>query len=434
MATWKKVIVSGSDAALSSLSLTTALPVSSGGTGKATHASGHVLLGNGTSAFSSVARGNITGNTKIVVTGGSSAVLGTVSLDIKGDIASGSNLNKISGLSSADGNFIVGSPSGWVVESGNTARTSLGLGTGDTVTFATVNATNFNGGTLAATKITGSFSGSFIGDGSKLTGLAPSAVASYTNPADNRILTSVNSSTINGEANLTFDGSTLAVTGSISTTGNIAAAGGLQISSMTTLKGEVITSGVTTGTSDTVYIQVATNKMAKRNIDSRVWGTSLIDGSGASNRVAYFSDTDTVTSNAAFTYNGTNLTVGSSTFGTDVVIAGNLTVQGSSISQNVANVNIEDQFILLNSGSATGDGGIIVQTEAGFTGAAFGWDDSAARWAVQVNTKLGASATAMTPDAFVAMVVDVDGGITENESHKQNGNIKVSGGEIYIYA
>ena len=43
----------------------------------------------------------------------------------------------------------------------------------------------------------------------------------------------------------------------------------------------------------------------------------------------------------------------------DVVIAGNLTVQGTRTELNVANLNVEDQFILLNSGSASGDSGII---------------------------------------------------------------------------
>lgn len=43
-----------------------------------------------------------------------------------------SDLTAIAGLSSADGNFIVGSALGWVVESGATARTSLGLGTAAT--------------------------------------------------------------------------------------------------------------------------------------------------------------------------------------------------------------------------------------------------------------------------------------------------------------
>jgi hypothetical protein len=42
------------------------------------------------------------------------------------------DLTTLAGLSSADGNFIVGSATGWVVESGATARTSLGLGTAAT--------------------------------------------------------------------------------------------------------------------------------------------------------------------------------------------------------------------------------------------------------------------------------------------------------------
>lgn len=42
------------------------------------------------------------------------------------------DLTTLGGLSSADSNFIVGSATGWVVESGATARTSLGLGTAAT--------------------------------------------------------------------------------------------------------------------------------------------------------------------------------------------------------------------------------------------------------------------------------------------------------------
>jgi len=45
-------------------------------------------------------------------------------------------LDAIAGLAKTDGNVIVGDGSTWVVESGATARTSLGLGTTDNVTFA----------------------------------------------------------------------------------------------------------------------------------------------------------------------------------------------------------------------------------------------------------------------------------------------------------
>jgi len=47
-------------------------------------------------------------------------------------------LGDIQGLDPDDGNFIVGDGSNWVAESGNTARTSLGLGTGNSPNFDNV--------------------------------------------------------------------------------------------------------------------------------------------------------------------------------------------------------------------------------------------------------------------------------------------------------
>ncbi|RKY08115.1 MAG: hypothetical protein DRP65_09540, partial [Planctomycetota bacterium] len=44
-------------------------------------------------------------------------------------------ISDIGGLTPTDGNFIVGNDATWVTESGNTARSSLGLGTGDSPTF-----------------------------------------------------------------------------------------------------------------------------------------------------------------------------------------------------------------------------------------------------------------------------------------------------------
>lgn len=59
-----------------------------------------------------------------------------------GDITASRTLNvdadlvTIAGLAKTDGNFIVGDGTNWVAENGNTARTSLGLGTGDTPEFS----------------------------------------------------------------------------------------------------------------------------------------------------------------------------------------------------------------------------------------------------------------------------------------------------------
>ena len=55
----------------------------------------------------------------------------------------------------------------------------------------------------------------FVGDGSQLTGLTSAAISTYNTSGDNRIITSVNSSTVQGESNLTFDGTSLNVNGEL---------------------------------------------------------------------------------------------------------------------------------------------------------------------------------------------------------------------------
>ena len=76
--------------------------------------------------------------------------------------------------------------------------------------------TNLTINTISASIISAS---KFDGDGSGLTGLTSAAISTYNNSTgvlgDNRIVTSVNSSTVQGESNLTFDGTSLNVNGEI---------------------------------------------------------------------------------------------------------------------------------------------------------------------------------------------------------------------------
>ena len=70
--------------------------------------------------------------------------------------------------------------------------------------------------TLTNVSASGHISASkFVGDGSGLTGLTSAAISSYTNNGNNRVVTSVNSTTVNSEANLTFDGTSLNVNGEL---------------------------------------------------------------------------------------------------------------------------------------------------------------------------------------------------------------------------
>jgi len=77
-------------------------------------------------------------------------------------------LTDIAGFTPTDSNFIVGDGTNFVLESGNTARTSLGLGTGDSPTFTNVSVTGtVDGRDVAA-------------DGTKLDGIESGATADQT--------------------------------------------------------------------------------------------------------------------------------------------------------------------------------------------------------------------------------------------------------------
>jgi len=177
----------------------------------------------------------------------------------------------------ADSEMIVGDGStDPVAESGATLRTSIGVGTGDSPQFTAVNVgaasdttvarasagdinvegnivyraggtdvpvadggtgrstltANYallgNGATAVQMIAPGTSGNLLTSNGSTWASTTPAAagpVSSYTNSTDNRVITSVNSSTINGEANLTFDGSVLAVTGNVTATGTVEPAG-----------------------------------------------------------------------------------------------------------------------------------------------------------------------------------------------------------------
>ena len=121
------------------------------------------------------------------------------------------------------------------------------------------------------------------------------------------------------------------------------------------------------------------------------------------------------------------------TFSTDALFQGDITVQGTASFQNVENLLVADRFVLFASGSnATGDGGIVVQQGTQNIGELYGYDSGVQRWGF--TGSFDATSTSYAPEAYIAAVVDVDGGQSDIAKYQKNGNIRVSGSDIYIYA
>jgi hypothetical protein len=82
------------------------------------------------------------------------------------------------------------------------------------------------------------------------------------------------------------------------------------------ISGNLKTSGtatigtLNTGTADSVLIE-SSGLLQKRSIDSRAWGSSLVDGTGTTNYVAKWSDGNTIANSQIFD-NGTNVGIGTS--------------------------------------------------------------------------------------------------------------------------
>jgi type IV pilus biogenesis protein CpaD/CtpE len=131
-----------------------------------------------------------------------------------------------------------------------------------------------------------------------------------------------------------------------------------------------------------------------------------------------------------------NVTFASVTTTADVTVGGNLYVNGTTTAINSDNLNIEDKFILLNSGSAGSpsyEGGIIVESgSVAGTGNAFYYDASDNRWALKKGLSAGNS-SAVTADAFMGMVLEsAIGSVDTSSAYYKTGTIIVDNQDIYI--
>ena len=283
----------------------------------------------------------------------------------------------------------------------------------------------------SSTILSGSFSGSFSGNGSGLTNVAlDSAITngkgitafSYNGTGSATVIISgssaLSSNRISKWTGDAFADTTLTDNGTV-----VSGASSIQLTGASSqltgsFTGSFAGDGANlTGLVSTLFISASTagGILSSGSIDLK---TETLKINGTANEI----DTD---------YNDTTntLTVGlpnSVSITTDLTVGGNLTVNGDLTYLNVANLAVEDKFILLNSGSTNPDEAGLIVDEGNGIGHAFAFDGGTTRWGFTAS--LNSTASSFVPDAFAAAVVTSD--IVE---YQKVGNIRVESGEIYIY-
>ena len=309
-----------------------------------------------------------------------------------------------------------------------------------------------SGSNAELSSVTGSFTGSFKGDGSLLTGVVASgsiessSVATTAQTASvalraNSLAPTVTATSASVAARATTLSS--AATASIADTATTASqtAGTASFSDISTLAraGSGSFSGSFQGdgsnlsgiaTTLTVDGDSGTQDVDLQTDDLQILGTAneiVTAVTKAGNDIrATISLPDDVTI-------GQDLTVTR-----DTTITRNLTVQGTASFQHTTDLDVADRFIRLASGSnAAGDGGIAVIQSGSKNSEALAYDSAVTRWGF--TGSFDPAQNTIVPEAFVAAVVE--GGSGDNDptdtiaKYAKKGNIFVAdNGEIYVYS
>lgn len=305
---------------------------------------------------------------------------------------------------------------------------------------------NFDSGVT----LSGSFSGSFVGDGSGLTGLVSTlnfSGTSGTGVVD--LLTQTFNITGGTGITTTASGNSLVIAGTDAST-----------SSKGIVQFNPSFFNVING-----IASIADAAITETQLNSSVAGTGLSGGAGTALSVDYGSTAGTaVQGNTNFTLNGTanQITVTGNTsqalgggpsytlslpntlnlntvnISNDLTVDGDITILGTASFQNTTNLEVADRFVLFASGSnSAGDGGFVVQQATQDVGEVFGWDASSVRWGV--GTAFNASQANFNPDAFAALSIlggnDPNGADSPDARYDVKGNIFISSNEdIWIYS
>ena len=403
MATWKKVIVSGSAAEL--------LNVTSSG----------ILVGTNQVITTSATTTKLSGSFSGSFFGDGSGLSG---------VAASFPITAKTDLATTD-QFFINDGSSKFVTYGNLVTDLAGAGAG------TSNLTTGDAGDslaltaqIAVTGVTASFTGNLTGTASFATSASQAVTASY-------VLQAVSASFATNAANATnaTNATNTAITDTTTgtgpyyitfvdaTTGNAAQrvdSTGLTYNATT----NVITATASLATTASYVLQAVSASFATlaRTADTASYVLQAVSASFATtasyagsvdnltnaitnnvdNRILTATGTGTINGESNLAFDGTTLTVTG-----NATVTGNLSVAGTASFTNTDNLNIRDKFILINSGSTTlADSGLITQYNAAGSGSAFYLDAGTAndngiygRFAVAFDA-VGTS-TSLTPSEYM---------------------------------
>ena len=482
MATWKKVIVSGSNANLSALQVDNLT-------------SGQVVIGGGSAGNLTTTAINGTGN--IVATTGATGLSasGSFSGSFQGNFVGTTNLPDLTQGTGITAFTYDGATTATVAVSGastlSTNNVTKWTGTAFANSSLTDNGTTITGTTSlqltgANSSLSGSFSGSFFGDGSGISGVAASFPTTaktdlvstdqfFINDGASKYVTYGNLLTDLAGTNLAVEGTdslTLAstITG-LTSVSSTSFTGSLQGTSSWATNATNATNAANTAVTDTTsgtgpyyvtFVAGTTGNQAQL-VDSAAltfnattntltvtssYANQALSASYAAstnnitnaitnntdNRVLTATGGGTINGEGNLTFDGTTLTVTG-----NEVITGNLTVQGTASFQQTTNLEVADRFVLFASGSNTaGDGGIVIQQGTQNVGELYGYENSINRWGF--TSSFDASSPSFTA---AAMVTTTEVGIVTPTAAPVYGGasngfgniyVKTDTGDIFIYA
>ena len=299
----------------------------------------------------------------------------------------------------------------------------------------------------STTFLSGSFSGSFVGDGSSLTGVSASSLLSSASSGE-----SISPFSFDGSSNVT-----VSVSGAAQLSDNAVTkwndTDGKFVNSSLTDNGTTITGATSiqlTGANSILTGSFSGSFVGTTNLPDLTEGAGITafiyDGSttanvavsGASalttNRVTKW--TGDAFADTSISDNGTTVTITN-----DAVFTGDITVQGTASFQNTENLLVADRFVLFASGSTTtGDGGIVVQQGTQNVGELFGYDSGTTRWGF--TSSFDASTSTFTPSVYVGAVQTGTGQTAGSAAPIYGGasngygtiHIDTDDGEIWIFA